>query len=456
MKHPINDRYNVPELDRYLGDEALLSYMLRVEAAYAQALADVGVISRPVADEVESAAKSGKITYEAWLDRERNVTRHDIRAMVQLIQEQVSENTKPYVHLALTSEDAKGTARSLMLRDATYNVILPDSIALETTLVDLSRRYMSTAQIGRTHGQHAEPTTFGRELAVYVDRFGEGIERIYHSAKNLRGKTRGAVGTQASFMLFYRDPEKLEELVMERLGIEPARITTQILHPESEADLLLRILLTFGTLNDLANDMRHLQRQEIGEVYEAFGPGQVGSSTMPHKRNPVSFENVCGQYREMLGESVSVLANIESEHQRDMRNSAPQRYHVPEIIGAFVYSVRNMNRLISSIEVNEDAMQRNLDLTRGAFYAEPAYIALALAGDPDAHEHMKKLTARKGAPFSDITASDETLRSAIERIPLPARRVFEKPEFYTGKSEEQVIRVTKYWTDRLQELMRTL
>ena len=372
--------------------------------------------------------------------------------MVQLIQEHVSDRAKPYVHLGLTSEDAKGTARSLVLRDATKKIILPSMSDLGTTLIELSRRYISTPQIGRTHGRHAEPTTFGREIAVYVDRLGTGAERIHRSAQNLKGKIRGAVGTQASFMLFYPDPWKIEEAVMRRLGIDPERITTQILQPESEADYLLRVLLAFGTMNDLSNDMRELQRQEIEEVCEAFADEQVGSSTMPHKRNPISLENICGQYRAAVGNAISVLLNLESEHQRDMRNSAPQRYYVPEIIVPFVYSLHAMNRLMSTLSVDNDRMMQNLELTHGAFYAEPAYIALALSGDPDAHERMKRLTVGKDVDFSAIVASDEVLKKAIDKLPELPRRVFEKPEFYTGKSEEQVIAVTDYWYRRFTEL----
>ncbi len=446
--HPIDYRYNVPELEEYLSNEALLRYMLKVEAAYVQALADVGVCSEKIAKEISSA--TNKIKYDDWLEREK-VTGHDVRAMVQLLQEAVSDEAKPYVHLGLTSNDVVDNAMFLMLKDATKNVVIPEMKEFIKILIDLSRNYKSTVQIGRTHGQHAIPTTFGKEIAVYVDRLGNRSLRIKEESEKLRGKISGAVGTKASFSLIYDNPDEIELMTLQKLGLIPVNATTQIVPKEYEADYFAEIVKAHGVLTDLANDMRQLQRTEIGEVEQFFGEAQVGSSTMPHKRNPEAFENICSQYKATAPRFQTILQNIVSEHQRDLTDSAARRYYYVEILVPFVYSVKRMTKMMKQLRVNEEAMKRNLLLSKNAILAEPFYVSLALAGRSDAHEHLRRLTALKGQSAEEII-KDPDVRKAIQKLTKEKQKIFEDPSLYIGHAERIADKVADYWEEKIRAL----
>ncbi len=450
--HPIDYRYNVSELEDYLSHESLLKYMLKVESAYTEALADVGTCSRKIANEISSKANLKNIKYKEWLKKEKIIA-HDTRAMVQLLQESVSDSAKPYVHLGLTSNDVVDTAMNLMLKDAINYVIIPDMTDLEKILIYSSRKYKSIVQIGRTHGQHAIPTTFGRELAVYVDRFGNRISRIKKETDNLRGKISGAIGTKASFSLFYDNPDEIERLTLKKLGLNATSITTQIIPKEYEADFFGEIVKTHGVISDLANDIRQLQRTEIQEVEEEFLKTQIGSSTMPHKRNPDSFENICSQYRKTAPSLLSVLLNIESEHQRDMRDSAARRYYFVEILVPFDYSVKRMSDLMNHLKVNENAMKKNLSLTKGNILAEPLYISLALSDRGDAHEYLRKLTALQRKSSEEILKYD-VIKQAIERLSEEKQKIFSNPSLYIGSSEKLVDEVCDFWDKRTSEISK--
>ncbi len=459
--HPVSGKYEVKALNPYLGDDALLKYMLFVESAYVHTLADLGICPRAAADEISAHANLSDVPYEEWNARENDrnhpkYTGHDIRAMVNILGEHVSDDARRYIHLGLTSEDAKGNAAVLMLKDATDKVVVPDMLDLGYTLAGLSRKYASAPQIGRTHGQHAEPTTFGKEMAVYLDRHGSNALRVKQSADALRGKIGGAVGTRATFRLMGADPYLVEKLTLERLGLEPSLVTTQILHPEQFTDYYARLITSLGTASALANDMRQLQRTEIAEVAEEFASGQVGSSTMAHKRNPVSFENVCSQFRAVMPHIISVYLNMESEHQRDMRNSAAERYYMPEIINGVAYSIRRLNGLMKKIKVDEAQMLRNLQMTDGRFLSEPAYIALEMAGVPEGHEHMRRLTAVAGKRFAEILADDEAVRNAVGNLPEGQQEIFKHPELYRGTADSDAERVAEYWLGRFDEMKESL
>lgn len=233
-----------------------------------------------------------------------------------------------------------------------------------------------------------------------------------------------------------------------------ARITTQILPPEQFVQYYSSLIMSLGTISDLANDMRQLQRTEIAEVAEEFVKGQVGSSTMAHKRNPISFENVCGQFRALMPHIISVYLNMESEHNRDMRNSAPERYYMPEIINGVGYAMRRMTGLMKNIKVDEKQMMKNLRMTKGKFLSEPAYIALALNGmsADDAHKHMKDATAVAGKSFSEILSSDAAVKKAIEHLQADQQKIFKKPELYRGTADEDAQATVEYWLNRFSEI----
>jgi adenylosuccinate lyase len=450
MIHPTDSRYLVKELAQFLSEEALLRYKLRVEAAHAQALCKIGVCSSKVSEEISGAAKLEIVGLKEVGEMEK-LLKHDVRAMVEVLRSKVSSEARRYVHLGLTSYDVVNNAQVLALKDAMYNVVLPDMTSLLETLLALAMKERDTVQIGRTHGQHAVPTTFGREIAVFVQRWGEGIERVLEATTRLRGKIGGAVGTKASLGLL-GDPEEVERLILQELGIDAAKISTQIIPFEQFAKLFAEVLIAFGTLADFANDMRNLQRSEIGEVWEASDERQIGSSTMPQKRNPVDWENIISQYRAVMPHIVTCLMNIESEHQRDLRDSAATRYLVPEILNAFDHSIRRAERVVKRMTVDKEAMRRNLEADSGFCLAEAAYIAMAMAGEEDAYGYIRSLSIKARAEskrFDDALKKDAKFCSLIENMSPEIREVFTRPERYIGSTLKQVDSVAEEWKKRL-------
>jgi adenylosuccinate lyase len=432
MIHPTDQRYLVKELVPFFSEEGFLEYKLKVEKAYVRALNKIGVCSDEIANEI--------ITQEidiAQVKQKEAILKHDIRALVEALRDKISNNAKPYVHLGLTSYDVVNTAQALLIKDATTNVVLPKLVALELELIRLAREEKNSIQIGRTHGQHAEPTTFGKEIAVFIDRIGHSIMRIKNANEDLRGKLSGAVGSKASFSLIH-DPDELESIFMKELGLDAVSITTQVVPPEELTNYLCQVVIAFGSIADLANDLRHLQRSEIGEVAESFEKKQVGSSTMPQKRNPINLENIVSQYRAVMPHIITAFLNMESEHQRDLRDSASMRYILPEILNAFVHSVNRLTRVIKTLKVDRERMRDNLNLNREFYLAEPAYIQLALQGDPSAYDKVRELTLKaqkENKPLSQLLPPD----------------LLETIGDYTGSCKKQVDEITNYWEDKIRE-----
>lgn len=436
MIHPTDQRYLVKELIPFFSEEGFLEYKLKVEKAYVRALNKIGVCPDEIADEITTQT----VTAHEVKQKEA-ILKHDIRALVEVLRDKISNAAKPYIHLGLTSYDVINTAHALLTKDATKNVVLPKLVTLELELIRLAREEKNTLQIGRTHGQHAEPTTFGKEIAVYIDRIGHAIMRVKNANEDLRGKLSGAVGSKASFSLIH-DPDELESIFMKELGLNAASITTQVVPPEELTNYLCQVIIAFGTIADLANDLRHLQRSEIGEVAESFEKKQVGSSTMPQKRNPINLENIVSQYRAVMPHIITAFLNMESEHQRDLRDSASLRYILPEILNAFVHSVDRLNRVIKTLKVDRDRMKENLKLNRAFYLAEPAYIQFALQGDPNAYDKVRELTLKaqqENKPLSDLLPKD----------------LLETIEDYTGTCKKQVDEITSYWEEKISDLADT-
>src|SRR3989338_669986 len=326
------------KLQPYLSENAMIKYMAKVEAALAKTLAKHNICSNKIADEVEKASK--KITAEEVYIEEDKL-KHNVRALVNCIRNKVSDEAKPFIHFTATSHDIIATADSLRYKEFTNNVLIPAFIDFEKTLIDLALREKDAIQVGRTHGQHAVPITFGFAVAQYVSRFGNSILKIRKAGNNLRGKIAGAVGSYNASSLFFQNPEKFESEVLEELNIKPSPISTQIPEAEFIVDYINVIIESFGILANLSDDMRNLQRSEIAEVGEIFTSKQVGSSTMPQKRNPINFENVKSLWKEFLPRIITIYMDQISEHQRDLTNSASSRF-IPEILAALYISVINL------------------------------------------------------------------------------------------------------------------
>ena len=454
---PLDHRYYVSSprlfdrLSEYLSERATIAYQARVEAALVKVLAKRGLCPASVYDEVAAAAKA--VTPEE-VYREEEKTHHNIRALVNVIRSKVSDAAKPYVHFTATSMDIMDTARSLQYRDVTEHLLLPQLKELLGVFIALARREADRLQAGRTHGQHAVPITFGFAVAEYVSRLGGRIERIAAAARALKGKMAGAVGAYNASRLFFDDPEAFEAEVLGELGLEPADHATQVVEPEYILDYIHALVSAFGVLANFADDVRHLQRTEIGEVGEAFDATQVGSSTMPHKRNPWNYEHVKSLWKTFAPRIMTVYMDQISEHQRDLTNSASARF-TAELIAGFSAAVDRLTRVTKKLVVDHKRMEENFRSTQGYVIAEPLYILLAAAGHPDAHEAVRRLTfkfERNEGSLYDLAAADPELAPYLERFTDEQRRVLQDPGRYAGIAAEKARRVCDKWEARLASL----
>jgi adenylosuccinate lyase len=451
---PLDHRYYASnealfdELSAYFSENAYIRYELKVEAALAKALAARGICSKAVAQEIAGACEAVE---PAEVYQEEETTKHNIRALVNCIQRRVSDAAKPYVHFTTTSVDIMDSATALRFKEATEKLVLPKMLELEALLIKIARREKATLQVGRTHGQHAVPITFGFAMAEYVARFGSRIEAVRESAVNLRGKIAGAVGAYNASSLFFDDPLQFETEVLAELGLKPAVYSNQIVEPEYLTDYCHAIVSAFGVLANLADDIRHLQRTEIAEVGEVFEAGQVGSSTMPHKRNPWNFEHVKSMWKTFMPRMITLYADQISEHQRDLTNSASGRF-VPELVVGFTAAVDRMTRVMGKLVVDKANMQRNFDATKEMVIAEPIYILLASLNHPDAHEAVRALTlesqkTRKSLRQLLVERSD--LFPYWEQLTPKQREILEHPEKYNGWAEKKTELLCKMWEEKL-------
>ncbi len=435
-------------LGRYLSEEAFIKYQTNVELALVRAFHKLGICKQQVVDEVAAAVKKVR-AQEVY--REEDKIKHNIRALVNQIRDNVSNESKPYIHFTTTSFDIFDTANALRFKEVAANIIIPELLKLEKTLIALSLREKDTLQIGRTHGQHAEPITFGFTISAYVSRLGCRILAIKRASKNLRGKISGAVGAYNASSLFFDTPEKLENAILDELGLKASTQSSQIVEPEFLADYMHAIVSTFSVLANLADDMRHLQRSEISEIAESFGQKQVGSSTMPHKRNPINFENVKSMWKEFMPRMMTVYMDQISEHQRDLTNSASQRF-LPEIVAGLVVSSVRLNKVMGNIVVDKANLQRNFDKNKEMIAAEPAYILLAAHNHPDAHEAVREITleAQHGKKsFTDLFFAKKELQPYIKKFNKKQISILKNPELYTGIAAKKVEHVCKFWKDEL-------
>jgi adenylosuccinate lyase len=281
-----------------------------------------------------------------------------------------------------------------------------------------------------------------------VDRLGNRIEFIERASQNLCGQFSGAVGAYNALSLIYpENPETFEMELLQELGLKPSGVSTQIVPPEPLTDLVYAIVSCFAILADLADDMRHLYRTEIAEVHEKYAEERVGSSTMPHKINPIDFETVKSLFKEFMPRIITVFMDQLSEHQRDLTNSASGRF-VAEIFTAFDYVVRRLSRTMSKIEVNIQKLKANLDLSQDSFVAEPIYILLAYSGLPDAYDYTRKLVAesyRTGRKLTEILFQDENLKPYLKNLTDKQKAILENPTLYTGAAAKRTLEMCARW-----------
>jgi adenylosuccinate lyase len=312
----------------------------------------------------------------------------------------------------------------------------------------LSERYAGTVQIGRTHGQHALPVTFGFAMAEYVARLGENLQALEALSSELKGKFSGAVGAYNALSMLVDDPIAFEETVLARLGLQPAPYSTQIVPPEGMVRLQDELVIAAGIMANLAHDMRHLQRSEIAEVRERFEKGQTGSSTMAHKRNPWNFENVISMSKQVTAQAVNANLNLASEHQRDLTDSASSRFYTiaPACVAAMA---QRLNTIMGKLEVDAGAMQRNLQLSGDIVAAEPLYLLLAKHGHADAHEAAKHLAHNAlsdGISLYDAALADPSVASYLKQFGAAEQAIIRDPAVhYSGLAATKARAIAKHW-----------
>lgn len=442
---PLDGRYYDAEVAGYLSEESRIAYQAYVEAALAQTLADFKVCLPAVANEIEKAARNikAKAVY-----KEEQTTKHDIKAVVNCIKAQISPAAQPYVHFGATSYDIVATAAALQMRDVIQQVVVPRLVELRKTIASLARQHADTIQVGRTHGQHAVPITFGFALAEYVSRLGVTTTALQDLSGMLVGKFSGAVGAYNALSLFVDDPLKFEKSVLRKLGLQPAEYSNQIVPPETMVRIMDELAIAAGIMANIGHDMRHLQRTEIAEVQEKFEKGQTGSSTMAHKRNPWNFENVVSMSKQVIAQTVNANLNLSSEHQRDLTDSAASRFYT--IAPASVASMTNrLNKIVGKLEVNKENMQRNLALTGGAIAAEPLYLLFEKYGHTKAHEKAKDLAhlaLSQDRSLTEVVTEDPEAAAYWQKFNKQEQQIIEKPEqYYTGLAATKTRAILKRW-----------
>jgi adenylosuccinate lyase len=432
------------KIQPYLSESAFIKYALKVESSLTKVLAKRGICDEEIAREVEQACR--QVTPEEVYQEEDRI-KHNIRALTNSIQKRVSDKAKPYVHFTTTSHDIICSTDAVRYKEFTETILVPTLIEFQKTLISLAEREKATVQIGRTHGQHAEPITFGFAIAQYISRFGNSILKIKKSAKELRGKIAGAVGAYNASSLFFDDPEEFEREVLAEVGIKPSPISTQVVEAEYLVDYVNTVITSFGILANLSDDMRHLQRSEIGEVGEEFGKKQVGSSTMPHKRNPINFENVKSMWKEIMPRILTCYQDQISEHQRDLTNSASMRF-IPEILTAYLASVMRLNRIMAKLVVDNKNLQKNFDQNKEMIVAEPLYILLAAHNHPDAHEYVREKTLESQStekPLRDLVNQDKNIKSYLDKFTKPQLEIINNPDKYLGIAVKKTEKICEQW-----------
>jgi adenylosuccinate lyase len=322
-----------------------------------------------------------------------------------------------WIHLGLTSSDVLDTALSLQIQEAA-DILAEDLRQLEEVLSELAVRFKHTLMIGRTHGVHAEPTTFGHKLAVFVSQVRRDCRRLEQAREELRvGKISGAVGTHANV------PAEVEESALDRLGLRPAEVATQILQRDRHAQFVACLAVIAATLEQQATEIRLLQQTELGEAFEPFSSGQQGSSAMPHKRNPELCERICGLARLLRGHVVTALDDVAVWHERDISHSSAERLVLPDACIGLDYMLDLMRSIYDGLEVCPEAMERNLALTRGLIYSGQVLLALVEAGmaRSEAYEIVQSAARLVWAGEGDLLtnlSSDERVTAVISKEEL--------------------------------------
>jgi adenylosuccinate lyase len=350
-------------------DERKFEIWLEIETLACEAMAELGQIPKEDAAEIRKKARFS-IAEIAEIERRTN---HDVIAFLENVAASVGPAAR-WMHQGLTSSDILDTTLAVQLTEA-IDILTKDLVALRTEVAAQARRYKMTPMIGRSHGIHAEPITFGLKLALMFDEFGRAEERLAQTRERVRvGKLSGAVGTHA-----HLDPA-IERKVCERLGLKPASISTQIIQRDRHAEFGTTLALIASSIDRWATEFRHLQRTEVQEVEEFFAEGQKGSSAMPHKRNPITGERLSGLARVLRGNAIVGLENVALWHERDISHSSAERIVLPDSSILLDYMLTKLTELVQGLQVYPERMEQNLELGKGLYFSQSILLALTRAG----------------------------------------------------------------------------
>lgn len=371
MKDSFNtmiERYSLPEMAAIWSATHKTDTWLQVELLVCEGWAREGLISPDAIEKIRAARYNAQRMQE--IEQE---THHDIISFLRSIQEQMGPEGR-FIHLGLTSSDVLDTGLAIQLKEA--GVLLSKSLSeLVETVTQAAVRYKYTLMVGRTHGIHAEPITFGLKLALWVDELRRGQQRLTAALEQVTvGKISGAVGTHATV------PPQIEEFVCEQLGLGVAPVSSQIVQRDRHAYFMMTLALIGSSLEKMAQEIRHLQRTEVSEAFEPFGAGQQGSSAMPHKRNPELCERICGLARVLRGFSVTAMENVALWHERDISHSSAERIIIPDACTLLHYMLHIFNKVMSGLQVDEERMLANLNMTGGLIFSQRILLALIEKG----------------------------------------------------------------------------
>jgi adenylosuccinate lyase len=410
------ERYTLPEMGALWTEQNKFQKWLEVELAVCEVHAEMGTIPREAVEEIKRRAA---FTVERINEIEKT-TDHDVIAFTTALAEAIGEAAR-FVHYGLTSSDVVDTANALLLRDA-CDLLLQKIDALRDVLKRRAFEFKLTPQVGRTHGVHAEPTSFGLTFALWYDEMRRNRERLVRARESVAvGKISGAVGAFA-----HLDPV-VEEKVCARLGLKPAPVSTQIIQRDRYAEYLSVLAITASSLDKFALSIRHWQRTEVREAQERFKRGQKGSSAMPHKRNPILSERICGMARVVRAASLVGLENVALWHERDISHSSAERVVLPDSSIALDYMLHKMAALIDGLVVYPERMMENLHLTHGLIFSGQLLLALTRNGAAReaAYEWVQRSAMKvwdEGGDFQQYVAADADIRQHLS--PAEIKHVF--------------------------------
>ena len=441
-------RYGTKEMLEIFSEQKKINYQLEIEGAAAISQSEIGIIPKTVGKKILKAATSGKITAKRIKQLEAK-SDHDTAALVESLNEKCTKEVRPWIHYGLTSNDLVDTSNSMQMRD-TLKIIEPKVGKLATILAQRAVKHGKIPAVGRTHGQHASIISFGLKFANWAAEMGKHVERIEEIKKRiLICKTLGVVGTGS---LMGAKSLEVQKRVAKRLKLYPAEVTTQVVPRERYAEYVFELALIGATLEKIAVEIRNLQRTEIGEVAEQFKKGQMGSSAVPVKRNPIKSERISSLSKMVRSQVAVTFENIPLWHERDLSNSANERFVIPIVSILVDEMLETMTKIISNLMINEKRIVQNLYITKGQIFAEFVLEALIKKGVPRfvAYKDVQRVAFKandKEMQFIDAIKNDKAFSSKltdkeIDSIFLPEKHLGASPIIISNvkKSVQKIVK----------------